>query len=115
MNQGATILIVDDEALVRDVVALLVQRAGYRVLSAGSAVEALELVRTSDEPVALAILDLVMPEGGGVRLLSRLRDLQPHLSPLFMSGYNPPLGLPDGAPLLMKPFSAADLLRAIDA
>ncbi|MCU1232934.1 MAG: response regulator receiver protein [Candidatus Solibacter sp.] len=113
MQQGTTILIVDDEKIIRDVVTLLLRRAGYRVLSAASGPEALDLVRATGELIELAVLDLVMPNLGGVRLLSRLRGIQPGMRALFISGYDTPLGLPNSAAFLSKPFTAAELLRAV--
>jgi len=113
MQQGQTILIVDDEAIIRDVLSLILRRAGYHVLVASGGKEALQLLRATGESIGLAVLDLVMPEIGGVRLLSRLREIQPGMRALFMSGYQTPLGLPAGSEFLTKPFTATDLLRAL--
>jgi DNA-binding response OmpR family regulator len=113
MSQVSTILIVDDEVLIKDVVTLVLRRAGYRVLGAASGAEALDAVRLSADLVQLAVLDLVVPDIGGARLLGRLQEFQPGMRALFISGYETPLGLPAGAAFLHKPFTTAELLSAV--
>jgi CheY-like chemotaxis protein len=113
MLEGPTVLVVDDETIIVNVATVVLRRAGYRVLAATDGNHALGLVRASEAPIFLAVLDLVMPEIGGVKLLGRLREIDPGVRALFISGYNAPTGVPAGCPLLTKPFTAADLLRAV--
>ena len=82
-----TILIVDDDELVRKSAVTLMASLGYRVLSAGSGSEALELLR-QDTSINLLFTDVFMPGGmHGPQLVAAARRLQPELKILFTSGY----------------------------
>jgi CheY-like chemotaxis protein len=116
MQTGPLILVADDEAIILKVVAVVLRKAGFRVLSASCATQALQLVEASQEPISLAVLDVVMPDLDGPQLCVRLRETCPDLRVLFISGYNlPPSGLPTGADFLSKPFTSAELLRRVNA
>ncbi|HEY1493807.1 MAG TPA: response regulator [Candidatus Solibacter sp.] len=116
MQTGPLILVADDEAIILKVVAVVLRKAGFRVLSASCATQALQLVEASEEPISLAVLDVVMPDLDGPQLCVRLRETCPDLRVLFISGYNlPPSGLPTGADFLSKPFTSAELLRRVNA
>ncbi len=105
------VLLVDDELDVRDFVELVLTRAGYRLLVADNGARALELAQARRD-VQLLVSDVVMPNMNGHELAARLRQLQPALKVLHISGY----ASADAAePLLQKPFSAADLLRQVRA
>ncbi len=80
-----TILIVDDEPGVRDSLARLLELERYRVLTAGDAAAALEVVR--DEPVDLALVDIKMPGMDGLELLERLQRDRPELPVVIISGH----------------------------
>jgi len=86
--EGAdTILIVDDDELVRKSAATLIARLGYRVLSAASGPEALEILR-QDTSIDLLFTDIFMPGGlHGPQLVTAARRLRPELKILFTSGY----------------------------
>jgi CheY-like chemotaxis protein len=84
---GATVLIVEDEAQVRDAAARVLRRFGYTVIEAQDGVEALELWATRGDDVALVITDVVMPQLGGRELVRRLRGTGATVPVLFMSGY----------------------------
>jgi len=86
--EGAeTILIVDDDELVRISAVALMASLGYRVLSAGSGSEALEVLR-QDGPIDLLFTDVFMPGGlHGPQLANAARRLRPELKILFTSGY----------------------------
>ena len=82
-----TILIVDDDELVRKSAATLIARLGYRVLSAASGPEALEILR-QDTSIDLLFTDIFMPGGlHGPQLVTAARRLRPELKILFTSGY----------------------------
>ena len=81
-----TILLVEDEEGVRKLVRAILQRSGYRVLEATDGVEALRIA-TSHAAIDLLLTDVVMPNMGGAETASRLRQLQPGLKLLYMSGY----------------------------
>ena len=83
----AVVLLVEDEAVVREITGQLLVNAGYRVLESSSAARALELVREYQGRVDLLLTDVVMPEMNGIDLAEQLRKLQPNLITVFMSGY----------------------------
>jgi two-component system cell cycle sensor histidine kinase/response regulator CckA len=110
----ATILVVDDQELVRGVVAELLALEGHEILSAQDATEALELVRAHPDGIELVVTDVVLPGVSGLELAARLRADRPGLRVLFTSGH-PEDSIPwESAPdersgFLEKPFSAATL------
>jgi EAL domain-containing protein (putative c-di-GMP-specific phosphodiesterase class I) len=84
--QVRTILLVDDEPNILNSLKRLLRRDGYRVLTAGSGAEALELLAANS--VQVIVSDHRMPEMSGVDLLSRARDLYPHTRRIILSGYS---------------------------
>ena len=111
-----TILIAEDEQLVRGPVIMLLEGAGYRTLAVSNGLEAIRLLRESDEPVHLALLDVVMPELDGPETWAQLHRLRPELRVLFASGYAEGRHverLPPGAEVVQKPFRTAELLSRI--
>jgi CheY-like chemotaxis protein len=111
-----TILLAEDEDLVRSAVVQILQRAGYRTIAAATGLDAIALLRDETEPVHLALLDVVMPGLGGPETWEQLRSLRPDLRVLFSSGYADDRYrqlLPPGAVLLEKPFRAEELLHRI--
>jgi CheY-like chemotaxis protein len=111
-----TILLVEDEAFVREVTHEVLESAGYRVVTARNAMEALaERERVSH--VDLLLTDMVLPGKSGRALARDLRSLQPRLAVLFVTGYATPLAEIKAAlpaeECLPKPFSAAALLRKV--
>jgi len=115
-----TILLVDDEAYVRDTVSRHLQAFGYAVLAAGSGREALELYRANATRVRLVLTDMMMPEMDGKATIGALRELAPALPVVVMSGL--PVDLPVGSPgrhsihaVLLKPFKTEELLQALES
>jgi two-component system, cell cycle sensor histidine kinase and response regulator CckA len=84
---GETVLIAEDEAPLREVLKATLEHAGYRVLDAGSASDALDLCSRHEGPVHLLLSDVVMPAMDGPELARRLRGSRPEMRVLFMSGY----------------------------
>ena len=111
----AAILLVEDEALVREVTAEVLQSAGYWVLKAGNAVEARSLFRGFQRQVQLLITDLVMPGQDGRLLAHELSAIRPGLKTLLTSGYPEARhGTPEpGWHYLPKPFSVDSLLGKV--
>ena len=111
-----TILLVEDDDMVRDLAARILSNAGYTVISAGSGEKALRIASETDG-IKMAITDVVMPGMNGVELSQRLLELRPELPMLFMSGYTDEpsihLGVPDGLPFISKPFQPEDFLRKV--
>jgi two-component system cell cycle sensor histidine kinase/response regulator CckA len=109
-----TVLVVDDEELIRALTARTLQEAGYRVLTASNGYEALKLLTQLVGSVDLLVIDLRMPGMSGEQLADRVRQCVPAALLLFMSGYSSPEetgSLP--GPFLAKPFSHADLLNNV--
>ena len=112
-----TILLVEDEEFVRKVTGEVLESAGYRLVSARCATEALEAQRTCPEPVDLLLADLVLPGTSGHQLAHEFAGLCPHARILLMSGYAEQLALgglsAHGRECLAKPFSTRSLLRRV--
>ncbi len=83
-----TVLLVDDEDLIRDLARTILVRAGYEVITATNGREALELYKTEANRVSLIILDLIMPEMGGAECLDELLRIDPGAKVLIASGYS---------------------------
>jgi PAS domain S-box-containing protein len=83
-----TILLVDDEETVLVVSGKMLEKLGYQVLIARSGNEALEQYRQHRDRVAMVILDLIMPGGGGGEIYDRLREVNPGVRVLLSSGYS---------------------------
>jgi len=114
-----TILMVEDEAVVRTYGARVLRNAGYTVLVAADAFEAEQLVERADSPVNLLVTDVVMPRRSGPELADRLTARWPELPVLFVSGYTEErlderTRLP-GAVYLPKPYLAQGLLQRVRA
>jgi CheY-like chemotaxis protein len=113
-----TILLAEDDTTLRDTVARLLERLGYRVQVAATGREALELLLVDAAGFDLVILDVVMPELGGPAVFEQIHGRKPNLRFLFTTGYSP--GTTQVAPLrslpariLQKPFSVEALARAV--
>jgi len=118
-----TILLVEDEAFVREATAEALQSAGYTVLIARSGEEAIESYRRRAQPVDLLLADVVMPGMSGYELAAEFLVLCPSAPVLLMSGYVDELGLStsslycktyvDCKTYLGKPFSISSLLNKV--
>ncbi|MBY0524596.1 MAG: PAS domain-containing protein [Gemmataceae bacterium] len=112
-----TILLVEDEDIVRNLARTVLQRAGYRVLVAADGVEALQVCEQHTGAIELLVTDVVMPQMNGRDLAERLTQKRPALKVLFMSGYtgfiNEPLAVPTRAGFLQKPFAPDALARQV--
>jgi CheY-like chemotaxis protein len=115
-----TVLIVEDEPLVRGLATRVLAEEGYRVLAAGDGLEALQVLADHGAEVDLVLTDLVMPFLGGRRLRDRLQELFPGLPVIYMSAYASEEALSrgwlePGEQLLQKPFTRDVLVRTIRA
>ncbi len=117
-GQGETLLVVDDEAALRDVAGRILSGAGYHVISADGGAEALAMAARHEGAIDLLLSDVVMPGMLGKDLADRLVIARPDTRVLYMSGYAQPVlhsqgTLDPGVALLEKPFTATDLLTAV--
>ena len=113
-----TVLLAEDEALVRNLAADALRRQGYQVLVAATGSDALELAVQSQSPIDVLVTDVVMPQMGGPELARRLLHAQPSLKVLFISGYTDNAlvhqgVLQPGMTLLQKPFTPGQLTRRV--
>jgi len=117
-GRDAGILLVEDDASVRRLLAILLESAGYRVTAAADGSEALRLVDASPRRFDLLLTDYVMPGQSGLELCNALRARWPDLRVVLMTGHAAIPGdggteLPRGAELIGKPFTREQLQRVI--
>lgn len=113
-----TILIAEDEPVVRQMVRYTLEAQGYNVLEAENGKEALEVARQCTQPIHLLLTDVIMPEMGGRQLAHLLRQERPGVQVIFMSGYIDDEALlrgpnDDTETFLQKPFSSRVLIQKI--
>ena len=108
----STILVVDDEQPIRELVGRLLERRGHRVIVCGSAREALAVT----EAIDLLLVDLVLPDMNGCDLSEALRRRCPHLPVVLMSGYLSEKALmpPPPSVFLQKPMLPAAVAQAVE-
>lgn len=111
-TRALDILLVDDEQLVRDGIAMLLRELGHRVVEAGGAAEALDKIQNGLQ-VDVVVTDYKMPRMDGAEMARRLHGWQPQLPVLLITGYSGPAGDTVGLPRLAKPFRQADIARAL--
>lgn len=116
-----TILLVEDEDMLRGLIRELLELKGYVVLEASQGVEALGLIQDQKHKVDLILTDVVMPHMSGSELVERLRKEHPYLKVIFMSGYtgannasiHKSLEMP-GVAFLQKPFRLNNLVGQVE-
>lgn len=84
----ATVLVIDDEELVRNVSRLMLERLGYRALTAGDGVEGIEVLEQHPGEIDAVLLDMTMPRMGGLETFQELQRRQPGIRVILASGYN---------------------------
>ncbi len=116
---GETILVVEDEPVLRDLAQLILQDCGYRVVQAGSGVEALTVWQKHQGAIDLLLTDMIMPDGlSGNDLADSLLGHKPGLKVIFTSGYNveefgDAAASKNGTQFLQKPYSRFTLAKAV--
>ncbi len=112
-----TILVVEDEEMVRTLVRQTLERAGYRILEAADPSAARRICESYAGPIQLLVSDVVLPKQGGPQLANELLELRPKMKVLFMSGYaeqSAAQGLAKAErAFLPKPFTPAALTRKV--
>jgi CheY-like chemotaxis protein len=113
-----TILLVEDETVVRQLVAEILESSGYTVMQAGDGPSALELLRRHSGKLDLLLTDVVMPGMSGPEVAQAVTSMRPGTQVLYTSGYtDSAIGhhgvLEPGIAFLQKPFSASDLTRKV--
>jgi CheY-like chemotaxis protein len=113
-----TVLLVEDEDMVRKLASELLEESGYIVLEANGGEEAINLGKAHTKPIDLLITDVVMPKLSGKEVADQLRAVHPETKVLFMSGYTDEAivhhGIVDsGIDFIQKPFSERALAQKI--
>ncbi len=113
-----TILVVEDEDLVRDLTVHILKSLGYRVIEAKNGREALEIVRADRMPIDLVLTDVVMPQMGGPEMAQQLLKLKPKTRVLFTSGFAENVFMERGmvvphTDLIQKPYTREILAQRI--
>jgi PAS domain S-box-containing protein len=119
-RHGTTILLVEDDEIMRSLTRQLLQEHGYTVVEADDGKSALEWVESHPDPIDLVLTDVVMRRMSGPELAERLKASRPNLKVVYMSGYTGELiaereVLKRGITLLEKPFTRTALLNTIHA
>jgi nitrogen-specific signal transduction histidine kinase/CheY-like chemotaxis protein len=113
-----TILLVEDEAVVRDLVCEILRESGYVVLSTTSGADAMDITAAHIKPIDLLITDVVMPEMSGPELANNLRRARGEMRILYMSGYTDDAvlvrqGLPEHSAFIRKPYTPQQFLQKV--
>jgi len=113
-----TVLLVEDEDVVRSLAQKILEQSGYKVLAASRGAEAIRLCRQRTEPIHLLLTDVVMPETSGKEVADRVTEVLPGLRVLFMSGYTDEAIVHHGVldtniEFIQKPFTPAALVRKV--
>jgi two-component system, cell cycle sensor histidine kinase and response regulator CckA len=113
-----TVLLVEDDDAILQTARSMLERLGYRVLSANSITRAIDLAETHAGQIHLLITDVVMPELNGRDLARRLAHIRPRMKTLFMSGYSATViahrgVLDQGMRFIQKPFSIKELAAGV--
>jgi two-component system cell cycle sensor histidine kinase/response regulator CckA len=117
VDSAPLVLVVDDEEVVRRVACLLLENAGFRVVTARSGAEAVAVVR-AEASVDVVLLDVMLPDRGGGEIARDLRGLRPELPIVVSSGYDEGtvadrVGEIPGARFIRKPYAAAQLVETL--
>jgi two-component system, cell cycle sensor histidine kinase and response regulator CckA len=112
-----TLLVVDDEEIVRSYLKRTLEKAGYRVIAAGDGEEAVEMFLQNAE-ISLVLTDMMMPGKNGKEIIKEIRGMNPEIKAVFISGYTADTietrgMVEEGVELVTKPFSKDELLRKI--
>jgi two-component system, cell cycle sensor histidine kinase and response regulator CckA len=114
-----TILVVEDEPALRDLVTEILEKKGYRVLAASTGLKALTLWQQRKQEIKLLFTDMMMPEGvSGLELAERLLSDRPDLKVIYSSGYSldvvsPDFVIKDGLTFLQKPYDPETLAQVV--
>lgn len=114
----ATILVVEDNLMVAELEQKVLQNAAYRVITASSGREALEIFKEEHPEISLVMLDLIMPKMAGVECLKEILKIDPTVKVLVLSGYSPETDFvrqtyPHIKGFLRKPWQASQLLKSV--
>jgi DNA-binding NtrC family response regulator len=113
-----TVLLIDDDDMVTDVAAQILNNSGYGVISAKNGKEAIEVYKANQDRIDMAILDMILPDMSGMDTYEKLKEINPGIKVLLASGY----GIDSQASNIMergcngfiqKPFNMSELIKTI--
>lgn len=112
-----TLLVAEDEEMVKVFLKKILERAGYRVIVAGDGEDAITRFREHDD-ISLVLSDVVMPKKNGLEVVQEIKKIKPGIKVIFISGYTADLMhkkgiIEEGVEFISKPFAKNDLLRKI--
>jgi CheY-like chemotaxis protein len=113
-----TILLAEDDPMVRDLTCTLLERSGYTVLTAADGNEAVAIFEENADRIDMLLLDVIMPGLGGRGVFDAIRQVRPDMPALFASGYSmnaihTDFVLDEGLTLIQKPAERDELLRKV--
>ncbi len=113
-----TIMVVEDEYMVRELVCDTLRNSGYKVIEATNGKEAIEIFEKNKKKIDMILTDVIMPEMSGRKLIETLSEKLPHLKALYMSGYTDDAiirhgVLEPGMDYIQKPFTPKSLIQKI--
>jgi nitrogen-specific signal transduction histidine kinase/ActR/RegA family two-component response regulator len=119
-HKGETILLAEDDSLVRRQVRRILERFGLEVIEAVDGRQALELAEAHDGPIHLLLTDVIMPRMNGKELHERLAETRPNLKAVYMSGYTDDViadhgVLENGTYFVQKPYTVESLMQQVRA
>lgn len=117
-GSGETVLVVEDEVALLPMIKVMLEKLGYRVLTASSPMAAIALVQKHSDEITLLLTDVIMPEMNGSTMVDVIQQINPKIEALFMSGYSANVLAQRGVlkskvNLIQKPFSMTDLAEKI--
>jgi two-component system, cell cycle sensor histidine kinase and response regulator CckA len=109
-----TVLVVEDDPAVRSIVSAMLEERGYEVVTEPGGEEAVERFRSDAISIAIVVSDLMMRGIGGIETLERIREIDPEVQALFMSGYtDAPVSADLRTGFIQKPFSGDELALSV--
>ncbi len=114
-REAKTILVIEDDEVLANVLSRVLQKSGYVVLTASDGKEALEVAKRCEDKISLVLADVVLPGENAVDITEKIKELHPNAKVIMMSGYAVPIVIHHGMlkgnePFLQKPFSKDELL-----
>ena len=118
-REGVTVLLAEDDAVMRRLTRKMLEEHGYGVLEAEDGKSALDVIGSNHTAIDLVLTDVAMKGMNGPELVLRLIESHPEMKVVYMSGYTGELvanhGIDSGIRMLEKPFTRVDLLKTVDA
>lgn len=113
-----TILLAEDDDIVRNLAVEMLKKAGYTVIPAQNGEEAIEIFKQCADSIDLLLLDMIMPRKGGRATLQAASEIRPDIPALFASGYDkettdPKSAYDEAIPIIQKPYTKEQLLQGI--